>query len=357
MTKRIVSIDILRGLAVLQMIFWQIFDFFSRVDIYTSDSPYFVSMFNMPINGIGLALFAFASGASLYISVIGRLERKIRIRNIVFHSIKRYGGYIMLSLVFTTYVFGFEIFYVWKEAVQGIGFAALICAILILFCKSKWFFAILGVVFALVQPFLRALLENDFIAINYPLEPASLGLVSGLVSLLLNSTIRGFFSLTHTLPLLLFGVVLASILFGSGKKRVMGTSLFIGLIMIFSALIMHLSFNRIDVYMWSPSYQIGFIGFSFLLFVLIEYLLQRYGEGRIADFLSLFGKTAIIAYLFHFVVIYKPLSIFNAESLLGQPMSFLLTVISVAVIYYSCKVWLLNKKGFFLKIRKLFGMN
>ncbi|MFH2028337.1 MAG: heparan-alpha-glucosaminide N-acetyltransferase domain-containing protein, partial [Nanoarchaeota archaeon] len=85
MARRIESIDIFRGIAVLQMIFWQIFDFFAKGDIY-SDIPYYFPMFNMPINGIGLALFTFASGASVYISISSRLKKGIKIKDIILHS-------------------------------------------------------------------------------------------------------------------------------------------------------------------------------------------------------------------------------------------------------------------------------
>ncbi len=74
MENRIASIDIFRGIAILQLIFWQIFDFFAKVDIYTQ-APYYITMFNMPINGIGVAMFAFISGASVYISVSKKLSK------------------------------------------------------------------------------------------------------------------------------------------------------------------------------------------------------------------------------------------------------------------------------------------
>ena len=351
MAKRIESIDIFRGIAVLQMIFWQIFDFFSRTDIYEQSSPYFINIFNMPINGIGLALFTFASGASVYISITGKLKKNIKIKDIILHSTRRYGGYILLSLVFTTFVFGFNVFYTWKEAVQGIGFAALIAAMLILISRSKWFFAFFGVILAFTQPFLRAILENDFIIKNYPLEPVSFGIISNGISLFLNSTIRGFFSLTHALPMLLFGVALAAMMAKSNKEQVIRTSFLIGALMMLVSMIMHSTFNKINVYNWSTAYLIGFAGFSFLLFSLIEYALLKLGKGIITNFLSLFGKIAVVAYFLHFIIIYKPLKLLGIESIFNYPVSYLLTIISVALLYYICKAWLLNKSIILTKIR------
>jgi len=116
---------------------------------------------------------------------------------------------------------------------------------------------------------------------------------------------------------------------------------------------MHFSFNKIDVYNWSSAYQIGFVGISFLVFSLIEFLLLKFGKNRISEFLNLFGKTAIIAYLFHFVVIFKSLEVLNVESTLGQPISYVLTIISVIITYYVCKIWLFNKKALFRKIKQI----
>ena len=352
MAERFESIDVFRGIAVLQMIFWQTFDFFSKVDIYT-DEPYYIPYLNMSIHAPGLAFFAFISGVSVYVSVKRKLNNNTKKLDILLHAIKRYGGYILLSLFFTTFVFGFRIFYIWREAIQGIGFAALIAVLLVLTFRSKWIFPSLALIIAFAQPFLRKLLENSFIAQSYPLEPASFNIFSNSVSIFLNSTIRGSFSLTHILPILLGGVTLAIFLIRLHKKQLIKTSFITGLLLFFISIVMHFSYNKIDYYSWSPSYLVGFTGLSFLLFSLVEYLLLKFGKCKVTNFLGLFGKTAIIAYLFHFVVIYKPLEVFNLGNRLNQPMSYILTIISIIIIYYSCKIWLLNKKAFLDKIKQI----
>ena len=51
MSNRIISIDFLRGIAVLQMVFFQIFDFFAKTNIY-SDSPYYFTSLGMVIEDV-----------------------------------------------------------------------------------------------------------------------------------------------------------------------------------------------------------------------------------------------------------------------------------------------------------------
>ena len=88
MKKRIDSVDMFRGIAVLQMIIWQIFDFFYVKNIY-SDPPYLLKFFNMPVNGIGLGLFAFIAGTSIYLSF--SKKKKISQTAIIKHFIKDMG--------------------------------------------------------------------------------------------------------------------------------------------------------------------------------------------------------------------------------------------------------------------------
>lgn len=351
MKDRIDSIDIFRGIAVLQMIFWQIFDFFAKADIYTH-TPYYIPSLNMPINGIGVGLFAFISGASVYLSVSKRLKKNIRKSSIILHVIKRYGGYILLSLFFTTFVFGFGIFYTWNEVIQGIGLAALIAALMILSFRSKWLFAGLSLIIVFIQPFLRQAIDNDFITQSFPYNPTSFNVLSNIVSILLNFTLRGFFSLSNLLPITLFGVCLSVFIIKSRKNQLIRNSLLTGIIITLVSVLLHFSFIQIDYYNWSSSYLLFYIGLSFLLFGSIEHLLLKFGKGKISNFFILFGKTAIVAYLFHFVFILKPLKLLNIESTLGSPISYLLSIVSISIIYYVCKIWLL-KKEFNVFIKKI----
>ncbi|MBW2977271.1 DUF1624 domain-containing protein [Candidatus Woesearchaeota archaeon] len=340
--KRIDSIDILRGIAILQMVFWQIFDFFAKTNIY-SQAPYYIPFFNISINWIGIGMFAFISGTSAYISVKKRLDKNIKKSNIILHAIKRYGGYILISLFFTSFVFGFRIFYQWNEAIQGIGLAALFAVLLILLFKSKWVFAGIGLIIIFIQPFLKSILENNYIIQNYPFNPILFTPLSNLISIVLNFSVRGGFSLVHLLPFAIFGVVLSILIFRLKKIQLIRISSLLGVLIVLISLVLHFSFSPINGYGKSPSYLLFFVGLFFLIFGLIEYLLAKFGGNKIFDFLIVFGKGAIVAYLFHFLFIYKPLQILNIESTFGSLVSYLLAIVFTIILYYICKGWLLFK--------------
>ena len=352
--ERIDSIDLFRGFAILQMIFWQIFDFFARVDIY-SDVPYYIPFFNMPIHGMGVAFFAFISGTSAYIALSGKLNKNAGKRDIIWHLIKRYGGYVLLSLFFTTFVFGFKTFYIWNEAVQGIGLATLVAALVILLFRSKFVLAALSLLIILVQPFLRQFLEKSFLIQTFPEYPASFDIVSNSVSLFLNFTLRGFFSLSNLLPIALTGMILSYLLVKLKQEKVIRISLAIGMAITSISIFLHFLINKIDYYNRSASYLIFYIGISFLLFSLVGYISQKLRKNQLVGVLILFGKTSLFAYIIHYLLIYKLLKVLNYESIFGSLISYLFAVISIIVIYYICRIWLLNRHAIFSRIKSCLG--
>ncbi|MBI2522834.1 hypothetical protein HYW19_00420 [Candidatus Woesearchaeota archaeon] len=352
--ERIDSIDIFRGFAILQMIFWQIFDFFAKVDIY-KDVPYYIPIFNMPIHGTGVAFFAFISGTSAYIALSRKLNKNAGKKDVIWHLIKRYGGYILLSLFFTTFVFGFKTFYIWNEAIQGIGLATLVAALVILLFRSKFVLAALSLAIILAQPFLRQFIENRLAIQNFPENLISFDIFSNAVSIFLNSAFRGFFSLSNLLPIALFGIVLSHFLLELNKKRVIKVSLALGIIFTLISIFLHFSINQIDYYNRSSSYQLFYIGLSFLLFGLIGFLLKKFKRNSIFDVLILFGKASIVAYLVHYIFIYKLLSILNYESVLDSLISYFLAVISIIAVYHICRIWLASKRTVSDRVKSFFG--
>jgi uncharacterized membrane protein len=318
MSERVDSVDILRGIAVLQMVFFQTFDFFAKADIY-SDSPYYVQSMNMPVNGIGVGLFAFISGVSVYLSVSRSLSSGSGRLRILLRALRRYGGYILISLFFTYLMFGFGVFYSWGEALQGIGLSALVAALLLLSLQNIYVIAAFGILISLLQPYARTLLGQNTAAFPFCV-------------FVLNALLLGFFSLATLLPITLFGLLLGFQIIGSGRGAAMKKSFCIGVVLISMTLLAHASGFRVDYYGRSPSFMLFFVGISYLLFSLVEFLIGFY-RGRAYGVLMVFGRKALFCYLFHFVFILKPLVYLGIEGTFGTLHSILLATLSVLVIY------------------------
>jgi len=318
MSERIESVDILRGIAVLQMVFFQAFDFFARANIY-SDSPYFIQSMSMPVNGIGVGLFAFITGVGVYLSIRKGISSGSGRLTVFRRVLRRYGSYILISLFFTSFVFGFGIFYSWNEALQGIGLSALVAALLLLSFQNIYVIAALGVLISFLQPYARTLIEQNMASFPH-------------LMFVFNAMLLGFFSLATILPLTLFGIFLGFQIVMFGRDVAVKKSFCIGVILTLTALLMHASGFRIDYYGRSPSLMVFFSGISFLSFSLVEFFIG----GRVQNsrgILPVFGRRALFCYLFHFVFIYKPLVYLGIESTFGALPSILLAALSVYVIY------------------------
>jgi predicted acyltransferase len=332
--KRIEPIDVLRGVAVLQMIFWQIFDFLGRVDIY-GEPPYYIHAFHMPINGIGVCLFAFVSGISLYVSVSRRLRREERKTSIVVHALRRYGGYIIVSLFFTTFCFGFKTFFTWNEAIQGIGLSALVALPFILFVRSNKALILITCFLVLSQQIIRNIIDLSTVSQAFPFYPEAFGSLSVVpVSLLLNVSYRGFFSFSNLLPFALSGVILYKEVIRSSDHKVSSKLVTMGSVLIVASLAMHHLGQNIDYYGRSPSYMIFYIGISYVLFVFVKFLSERKPRNLVFRVLSVFGRGALLAYLIHFLFIFKPAQTFGFEKTFPVPIAMTATVALIGVIYY-----------------------
>ena len=336
--KRIESIAIIRGFAVLQMICWQIYDFCATSDIYARTDPFFFEPFNHPVNGIGLILFAFISGTALYMSIKKRMHQG-RLK-VIKHSLLRYGTYILVSLFFTSFVFGFKTFFIWGEAIQGIGSAAIIATILIIFIPSKWFYLGFGILLTLTQPLIRLSLAS--VSGTYPMNPTMSA--NALVSIFLNATVRGYFSLTHVLPVMFFGIFLSIMIKElNNKKKVMISSSIVAAIFATIGLFLHFMHDKIDVYNWTPAYQFFYTGLSLFLFIMSEIILRKRKKTRITNFLAVFGRAPIIAYLGHFLFIKKPLELLGIENTFDIGISLVFSILLVFIIYKASVLWLAKK--------------
>lgn len=331
MKNRILFLDFFRGIAILQMIFWQIFDFFAKPDIYI-DAPFYISLFNMPIHGIVVGLFAFISGFSVYLSIKNKKEKEKKRPEIIKHIFKRYGVYILLSLLLTIIVFDINMFFGWNEAVQGIALSALVLGFLLMFSRSVYPAFIIAVLIILFQKLLREIIANN---------------LGNAWNFILNPLFNGFFSLSHLLPAAIFGALMASLYFKSKKKQFVKSSLLIGLPLLIFSIVAHILDFKIDYYNRSFSYLIFLVGFSTLILLVIYLIIKN---NLICRIISLFGQTALFVYLAHFLLIFKPLEIMGLNNTFAINISLLISVIAVILLYYLSIAWLKLKKIISIKI-------
>jgi len=349
--KRVKSIDIIRGIAVVQMVFWQIFDFFAITDIYR-DSPYFIKTFNAPLHFSVLVLFLSMSGASLYISISKRLKRGETKNKIFMHTLKRYGMLIFISLFFTTFVFDFCTFFRWEEAIQGIGLTAIVTSIIILglsydveTCRKTILLLLLTITFILLQP-LRAdyvwAVTRDHMFCNTNMDISQFP-----TSLLFNLSMRGFFSFTNLLPLMLVGILLGiSLESGILKEKTFSVAC-LGVLLIAVAIIMNL-YSAIDFYARSYSSLLLEIGIAISLFSIVEYIINTKTDGltnnltkNIFNFFIPFGMSSLVAYFGHFILVYKLLqimAIYTGVQLIGTMSPATSGALSLLLVLFFHKV-------------------
>jgi len=326
--KRILFVDVFRGIAVLQMIFWQIFDFFARADIYTG-TPYKIAALNMPINGIGVGLFAFISGFCVYMSV--KKREKMKKLEILKQIAKRYGLYILVSLILCIVVFEYTKFIGWREALQGIGLAALATGTILIFTRSVYPIAALGLSIILFQGTIRQYLVMDL----------------GIFNIFLNATFMGWFSLANLLPIAIFGALCSYVYSRIKRNEFIKKIGLIGILIIGICIVLHIAGYKIDYYNRSLAYLLLYVGFPMLVLVVLMIITKK---NMIFNVLDTFGKTALFAYLLHFIIILKPLEIFGISYSFPTAISYAFSLASIVVIYYLSKAWIKTRRHFGIRL-------
>jgi hypothetical protein len=278
------------------------------------------------------------SGASLYMSFSKKMRKGFSKKDATKHVFKRYGKLILISLFFTSFVFGFCTFFGWDEAVQGIGLTAIIMFLILLINPSNKILIALAIVLFLLRPFTIESIQKY--TADYPKCVMNYNFKMFMVSLLLNSFVRGFFSVFNLLPLIITGVVLIKMILTKGVNLKKSAS--IGLTMILAALFLDFLGLKIDFYMRSYSSILLEIGIVLLLYPLTEYLSKKKLNFLLKPFEN-FGKGAFIAYFAHFLLIYKPLQLFNLTKSLTIELAALVSFLLVAIIYLVIRFWLKRK--------------
>lgn len=305
---RLEYVDIFRGIAILDMIFIEIFDFLSKKNIYT-DVPWYVPQINSVTWVPPVWLFVMVAG----MSVLLLMEKSNETNGVkrIWVVAKRYLPYILLSLPFTIVMWGLPTFIGWQEALQGIGLTAVFAALIFSFrFKTKHLIAA-TIGFALLYTWLHSL--------NLGLQPA----------ILANALYNGWFSVGNLLPFMLAGAACLNFLRANKLRK-----LFVfGVAFIAIALVLHFAGFSINFYNRSLGHFFFGIGQSALIMSIVFFVWKKV-KSSAWNIVGNFGKAAIVAYLGHYLLIGLPARLLNIS--LPDVWALILTPILIAGIYLLC---------------------
>ncbi len=334
--ERISVVDIARGFAILQMAFWQVFDFFATKNVY-ADAPFFLKAINAPIHFSVLVLFLSMSGAGIVISSQSRKTKGYRWRNRFFRVVKKYGFFILVSAFFTTLMWDFCTFQTWSEAIQGVGLTAIVSFIILSFKPSKKFMFIIISLLVLIGPAIRqGVIEKTS---SIPSCTPFLG-ENFFQSIILNAGFRGFFSPLNLVPLFLMGVLLFTVYQDSKDKTLLSKRLAkIAFGLLALAFITHSMGYKVDFYKRTPNSLM--IEASVLLLVFAVYELSKKSVfSKILDKALLpFGRNPLVSYLAHFVLVLKPLQVTGVESTFGIAFSLTAALVFIVLLNFGVSRW------------------
>jgi len=316
---RLEYVDIFRGVAILDMIFWHIFNALSVHSIYT-DAPYYIKALNWPVFPPPL-LFTFVAGMSVFL-LISKLQEK-KIKNIAFGVTKRYGFYVLISLPFTWFMWNLSTYLGWREAIQGIGLTAIFLSFILLAKPKNSHLLFMTFGFAGLQAILYNLTAG--LSLNLPL------------TVLLNAFVRGWFSVLSILPFMLAGVLFFKLI----KQGKLKKPLALATMFILIGIVLHLVGVKIDYFERSFAYDIFAIGLASLITVSLFYIWKKIKLNW--RFFTTLGKASFAIYIGHFLFIIKPTEFFKVADTMPDWLAFLFTVSLLAAIYICTELYLKYK--------------
>lgn len=293
--SRIESVDIMRGFAVLWMVLFQTLDFFSKdFQMYDHTWYYFLDFVNW------LPIFMFVSGISVWLMVNKRLSSGFSRQKILFHSLKRYGSYIFLSLLLCLWCFSFQTFLDLNEILVAIGvYAFVTVCLLLVFFGREWTFIPLALVVYVLSFWFRDPLGFQF------------------------------FPFYWMLPLFFLGAFSAKLI---TRKRLKKSMLFGFLLLVIIAILALLG----DDFSYTGK-SLGFVLFNVFLIVLLFAVVNSFQHVKFLDVFSFAGRNALFFYVFHYAVWFKLAVSLNIFQTFDWPSSILLTCFGVAVIFpFAC---------------------
>lgn len=292
---RVKSVDVVRGFAVIWMVVFQTFDFFSRdFDLYGNFWYIFLDSFNW------FSIFMLVSGVSMWLMVNKRLQKGHSRARILLNGVKRYGFYVFLSFALSLWCFNLDTFLKLNEILGAIGVFALSALVLLLILYN---------------------LEVTFVPLMF--------LVFGLSLWTRTFFLDRFYPFYFILPFFFAGIFLSKRVM---NKKISGLLVFDLSLLPILAILVYLgdSFSYVDK-------ALGFVLFNIFLSVLIFILAIRLEHWRVWDFFSFVGKHALIFYVFHFAVWFKLLVYLSMYQSFNLISSALLTFFATVVIFIVAK--------------------
>ena len=283
MKERVFYVDEFRGLAILLMVFLNIFDYLSVYDVHV-DAPFYVKGINSVTLLPPILLFCFVSGMSAYF-----ISTKFsNVKDMIVKSVKKYGKYFLISIPFTMFMWGFRTFYEWEEAIQGITVSAVIASILIHYLKKKDKFMEASFLIYITQAILLFSWRNGWTA-GIPFNTGY-----SIIGFFLNMLFRGWFSILNLVPIMLMGAFFLKNYVDNKLRINLIISLMSGLI----AVILY-PLIPVDYYMRSLNLFFYFTSICGFITVIIYYLNQKNIKFR---FLRVFGLLSFEIYITHFLL-------------------------------------------------------
>nr|MDO8134775.1 heparan-alpha-glucosaminide N-acetyltransferase domain-containing protein [Candidatus Njordarchaeum guaymaensis] len=314
--SRVDFVDAFRGIAILIMVFIQVFDWFAVSNIYT-DPPWYVSQINS-ITWLPPSIpFTFVSGMSLFFMSRRITERKLLLKK----ALRRYGALILISLPFTVIMWDLNTYLTWNEAIQGIGVTAIVAAAMLIYLKPSEAGTLALVISMAFVQFLGRRASDLYLSPYYPVIPRLSDSSGAVVSILLNALLRGWFSLANLLPILLSGYLFLLLVL---EKRNVSKSFLMGAVFLLVSLALHIGVQRVDYYNRSFSFTFFAVGEPLTLYSAMYVLFQRIPRKIISPLINL-GRVSLQVYLGHYLLILKVGEILGFRDALPDPVALALT--------------------------------
>ncbi len=312
MENRVLYVDYVRGLAIILMAFWQVFDFFSKYNIY-ADKPFFLTAINAPIHFPVLVMFSGMAGAGIYLYV-SKIKKKSSFKQTLPRMLKKYLWLVVISLFFTTFVWNFCTFYTWSEAIQGIGVVGIFAFLIIWTDMSASLMSFLAIILGIFQEAIKPFLNSLVSA--YPFCVSTIS-TQFFISLPANFLFRGFFSVLNLLPMMLWGAAMTKLVSSRTYRR----AIILGIALIFFGIVLD-PVVPINFYARSPTSFMIEIGILTFVMGVMFFISKTRFKNKASLILLPFGRDALIVYLAHFLLVYKVLTILGLDSTFNLPVSF-----------------------------------